>query len=393
MEIVHFETILTMPGHEMASHISIFVINLLLWIFAKPLIRFLEPGQTDNQAKVRILRFMNVSILALQLLDLAFTLLNVNYQNVFNKIGLSIFVVYTSLYLFSLFAFFVRKRFGSSKKLDDKDVYFETYASRLINIFALFFVIFGAVYTVIKIWGADSMLETTGILGIFVAFMAFTSSVWAPDIISGLIILNSQLLEDGDVVSFQDTEDYFIISKVSFIYVILFDVTSNHRTLVKNSQFLQGRLENLSRLASTDGVRQVLTYKVGYPDFSSLADTEREQAVDRYYNRINRMFGRVNEIAKTQDAIKTNNKRDFEWALTQTGDFALEFSLWVYLDRIPNTKVTSTVRKHLSGTIFRINELVHRSSIMEGVDLATPNLSHISVAALPEKNIIQPVVS
>jgi len=60
--------------------------------------------------------------------------------------------------------------------------------------------------------------------------------------------------------------------------------------------------------------------------------------------------------------------------MTNAGDYALEYTLWIYLQRIPNTKVTATVRRHLMGTIYKVNEAVFTASVHEGVDLSTPDI-------------------
>jgi len=60
--------------------------------------------------------------------------------------------------------------------------------------------------------------------------------------------------------------------------------------------------------------------------------------------------------------------------MTNAGDYALEYTLWVYLERIPNTKVTSTIRRHLMGTLYKVNEAVFTASMAEGIDLSTPDV-------------------
>ena len=39
---------------------------------------------------------------------------------------------------------------------------------------------------------------------------------------------------------------------------------NDHRTLMRNSRFIQSKIDNLSRVASTDGVRQAPHYNIGY---------------------------------------------------------------------------------------------------------------------------------
>ena len=294
--------------------------------------------------------------------------------------------VYAGMFFYSLCCFWSRRRFGAVKEMDGEKTYLDTYSTRLVDFLLLAIIALTAIYALIKIWGADSMLEATGIFGIIAALLAFTSNIWAPDIISGLIILNTQILEDGDVVMVEGYPDEYIISKVTLVYVVLYDVRNNHRTLIRNSQFTQRKIDNLSRIASPDGVRQAITYKIGYPELAISDAGEREVQLTSFRNRIDRMFERAFENCCGQQEIKINTNRKFEWLLTRTGDFALEYTLWVYLERIPNTKVTSTVRRHLMGTLYRINEFVHAASTIENVDLSTPVLASIGDSDLAPHN-------
>lgn len=366
-----------LTGTEMAAHSAIFLINILLFIFARPIIGLVDTGREDSDTKVYILRTLNVMVLVLHLIDLVFNASGLSYEQYFYKLGLSLMVLYLSLFSFSILSLLSRKKFGQEKSIDDKSVYLDTYNSRLIDLLVLVVIIITAVYTIIKIWGADSLLETTGIFGILAAFLAFTSSIWAPDLFSGLIILNAQILEDGDVIVVDGYPDEYIISRVSFIYVLLNDVRNNHRTLIRNSHFLKSKIDNLSRVASLDGIRRSLSYKVGYPEFDGDNAEKRLEQYDQFTARVNRLFDSVFEQAVRREDIKINNKREFEWAITETGDFALEITLWFYLDRIPRTKVTSTIRKHLIRTPYHINALVYRASIAEQVSLATPELRDV----------------
>ena len=359
-------------------HGFILVANLGLFLLARPILSFID-GERDNATKLRLFRSLNVSILILQAIDFAFLSLNKSYENYFISVGFSLMALYASLFLYSLCCYFSRKRFGAEKQIDNKTVFLDTYSSRLVDIILLFIIAITTIYTLIKIWGADSMLETTGIFGILAAFLAFTSSIWAPDIISGLIILNTEILQDGDVVVIEGHPDEYIISKVTLVYVILYDVRNNHRTLVRNNKFIQNKIDNLSRIASTDGVRQALKYNIGYPTFKGETAEERGKQLSSFKSKIDRVFTLTYENCLDKSEIKINQKREFEWSLTQTGDFALEYTLWIYLERIPNTKITSTIRKHLMGTIYKVNEAVYNASIMEEVALSTPILNQVDL--------------
>lgn len=358
-------------------HGLIFAVNLLLLLFAKPLLGLFEWVGDPGETRVKIFRALNGVVLLLHGVDLLLLGVSSHYEHYFIRLGLSLLAVYLGLFLYSVSCYFSRKKFGREKEIDGKPVFLESYSTRIVDLILLVFIAFSALLVLIQLWGMDSWLETTGIIGVLVAFLAFTSSVWAPDIISGLIILNTQMLEDGDVVLVDGYPDEYIINKVSFIYVSLLDVRNNHRTLMRNSRFIQTKIDNLNRIASADGIIQTLTYKLAYPDFSNLEREEKEQALLRFKSRVASMFEGAFERCESDKEVKINSKRPFTWALTSAGDFALEYTLFVHLARIPNTKVTSTVRKHLMATVNKVNEAVYMSSILAEIDLSTPSLADI----------------
>ena len=115
------------------------------------------------------------------------------------------------------------------------------------------------------------------------------------------------------------------------------------------------------------------------PYFTILGIGQRSKQLSSFLNQVDRVFECAYAYCCTQREIKINEGREFEWSLTHTGDFALEYTLWIYLERIPNTKVTATIRKHLMGTIYRVNEAVYAASIAESVDLSTPNVARVSL--------------
>ena len=366
---------------EWLGHGLIFALNIALFIFAKPLLNLIAPGD-DNKSKVKIFRALNILVLLLHFLDLILTGTATSYRNYFLNLGYSLMIIYAAMLAYSFFGSVSKKRFGRERMLDNTKVYSDTYSTRLVNLVLLVLIAITAIYGLILIWQANSLLETTGIFGILMAFLAFTSSVWAPDIISGLIILNSQSLEDGDVVVINGHTNEYVISRVTLIYVILYDIRNNHRTLMRNSQFTSRRVDNLSRVASTNGVRQALTYKIGYPQFSGRSD-ERAEQLKTFRDTIDDMFTRTFEACTDRDDVKINEAIPFEWSMTNAGDYALEYTLWIYLERIPNTKITSRLRRHLMGTIYRVNEEVYTASILEGIDLSTPDVISVQISNPP----------
>ncbi len=368
---------------EWLRHGLLLLLNLAFFVGAGAIIRRTQ-GDHDHSDRIQISRTISAFICVLIIADVIVLSIAPDVSEVFMRFVYSLMAVYLSLFVFQLSSYYSLKRFGRLKEVDSRTVYVETYSSRLMNIVLIVLIGIVALYVVIKIWGADSMLETTGIFGIIFAFLAFTSANWAPDVLSGLVILNSQTLEDGDLIKIDGYDDEYIISKVSFIYTIIFDIRNNNRTLIRNNRMMQGKIDNLSRIASSDGIRQALQYNIGYPELP-IADREARIAIaDAQTKNINDMFEKAFQRACEDDTVKVNRSKAFEWALTEAGDYALQYTLWIYLDRIPSTKITATIRKHYLGTIYRVNELVYRASIEEDIDLSTPNLSNITVKSAPD---------
>jgi len=48
-----------LTAHEQLSHGFVFVLNIVLFIFAKPLLNLVAPNQ-DNKTKIKIFRALNV---------------------------------------------------------------------------------------------------------------------------------------------------------------------------------------------------------------------------------------------------------------------------------------------------------------------------------------------
>ncbi len=368
------------PGLSNAQwigHGTVFCVNIAMFYLISPILRKL--AGPDHEDKIRLFRFLNILFLILHTFALFTLSAHVEYANFVARVGITLMAFYLSLLSYTLASIFSRRKFGTEKTLDDKKIFLETYSSRIIDIVLLVIIGFATVYALIKIWGADSLLETTGIFGIVAAFLAFTSSIWAPDIVSGLIILNTKMLEDGDVVVIDGYPDEYIIHKVSFIYVILYDIRNNHRTLIRNNRFIQSKIDNLSRIASSDGIRKRFKYMIGYPVTNQSRSEERLEALNKFRTKVDKMFQRAFEACCEKDDIKINRHKPFEWSLTCTDNFALEYTLWIYLERIPNTKVTATIRRHLMGTINQVTEAVYTASVLENIDLSTPNLADVTV--------------
>ena len=355
-------------------HVTVFVLNILLFAFSSTIVKFLNSGQ-ENSKQLSLFRSLNLAFFFFHILDWTMLYLNQNYENYFFKMGLSIVLIYTGIIFYSIATLYTKVKFGVSKEVDETKIYYDSYSSRMVNILLLVVISLMVLMYIIKIWGFTSLLETTGLFGLTVAFLALTNSIWAPDLYYGMVILNSNMLEDGDVISFSHGEKHpYIISKVTFIYTILLDVTNNHRIMIRNAKMVDATINNLSKKASLEGLRHHHTFKIGYP--KHVEHTEDEYI--EFKSRVDKMFTYVQEEAFKDENILVNNNVPFSWYVNETGDYAIEFTLTYHLESLPETRSTKRIRAYLLATPRFINELSLRSSYKYGVDLSTP-IIHQSV--------------
>ena len=377
-QLVEFLLSLNTEERPIVVHALVFAINLVIIFFSESFLALFNKGKSVS-VQARILRAGAIVFLILHIIDVLLVTTFPAYQNYFIRIGLSLATVFGCLLLFNIVSYFSRQKFGYQKTIDNETVYLDSYNSRLLDLFVSVFVILVAVYCVVNIWKLEGLLQTTGLLGIIFGFLALTSSIWAPDIYYGLVILNSNMLEDGDVIKLVGYEDELIISRVSFIYTILLDVRNNHRVLLRNSQLVQNRVDNLSKRASAEGLRHAMEFNIGFPALASKIEEERKNSngaeqYEAYRGRIKTMFEYAFELVSDNKDAKINHNMPFEVALSQTGDYALTFRLNYYLEALPNTKVTKTIRQYLVRTPNLIQEAVNQAALEYRVSLATPLL-------------------
>jgi hypothetical protein len=358
-------------------HLGLMALGAFLFVFARRL-HNLFYAEKSGEIKLLAIRFLVGLFISLQVLDIIFYQTIKNYNNVFFKSGLSIATIFLSLEISNFIAALMRRRFGKKKDVDDNRRYQDTYNSRLATIGSYVGLIFIVTYLFIKIWGLDSLLQTTGFFGLVFGFIVLTNAIWAPDLYYGLVILNSEMIGDGETICMNN--ELYIINRVTFVFTSLLNISQNNRTLIRNSQLVAHKIDNLTRRGSTDGIRQQLVYKMGYPELIPLGPRDRKEALEAFIQRVDKMFAAVAEEAAQNADIEINRNRPFEWFLTQTGDYALEFTLFYFLKPLPVTHITKDVRRHVIGTKNAINMLVYRHSIHRGVDLATPMvISHATV--------------
>lgn len=336
----------------------IVIVALVVILLAPLIVRFLSVDETDD----KIINFRQRAIRGFAVLVIA-VLGYYHYYRVgqaYNGFAVRLLsimvVVYLGFLCANILGTFVRVRFGRKYTIAGSERIADTYASRALSIFLSIFIGLIALISVIRIAGFDSLLEAGGVIGFIGVFLALTQGAWAPDIISGLIILNSKVLQERDVVKLSDSNDTILgtVYRTRAFHTELLNVVDNHRIMIRNSRIRDYTVHNLSRFANARGLRETLKFKIGY-------------AVSA--ERVNSMFEAAYADAVADDELLLEGQYPLEIRVADTGDHAIEWSVHYY------TKDAAYLVK--TAQLFR--QKILEASIEAGISLSTP-ITHQSIA-------------
>ena len=339
------------------NQLNLFIIaaSLVLFMAATPICRWLndDDGLSTRISMMRILNSLIIAGVFADVLLRDYTLLS--------KLTQSLMVIYFAVIGTQFINFLIRQRFGKVRSSKSKRQISDTYSSRGLSLFVAAVVSVVAIVSCMRILGLNSLLETGGAVGIIGLFLALTQASWAPDIISGLIILNSRMAEEGDVVQFNMGSGNIVASifKTKVFHTEFLDLANNHRLMVRNAKLRDYGIQNLSRFASAKGLRECLVFNIDYAH-SELEVTEM----------MNRAFA---EIDKNEDSRE--QQFDHEVMVLDTGDHAVTWAVYYY---IKNVKQLLKIKQ-----VFRAPILAE--SMRSNTSLATPSV-HINEVLLKQQS-------
>jgi len=239
----------------------IIVVNIVLFIGAGWLYDRLstnEDGQRNKQ--IYLVRLINVVVIGLVLYS---HIVEQTQQALWLTKTIHILLLSYAFFLaFKLYSYYVFVKYGKHRDTDSGSKISETYTSRGLAVFGsiIFFIIW--LISCIQVLEMKGLLEAGGVLGFVGVMLALTQAAWAPDIISGLIILNSNMVEEGDIllITQNGKQVYANVYKTKMFHTELLDLSNNHRVMIKNTDLRALFLQNLSKFASAKGLRERLVF-------------------------------------------------------------------------------------------------------------------------------------
>lgn len=325
-------------------------ISLVLLLFSRPLLAQIFSASDEKRFRGRLNLFRLACIMAL------ITLLSRGIAHLetgslwFTRLVWVLLVIYFAYLFFYILSRMILHRFGRERQRNGEPVYIETYSSRLLAIIAGVVIFVVALVAIIRILGYSTLLEAGGVLGVLGVMLALTQASWVPDLVSGLVILNSRLVEEGDVLQIgEDPNAIAMIFRTKLFATELLHLTNNHRILIQNSRLRGMTLHNLSRFASAKGLREALTIKVSY-------DVTEEQ--------VTALFEQVMTEAVADTDIAVEEKYEPEIRAMEGGDYAVTWSCFYYTKE---ARLLLKTRQQMLALLLRVAR-------EQGVSLATPVL-------------------
>ena len=350
-----FQNILT---HLSSIAYLLLGVNLLLLVYAKHILQWAYRHSakiSDFKRKVMIFRALNLLILVVHGYYLFYR------SKDSQALGIKIIAVLATIYLaylcMQLMHALLLRHYGKPQTIDGKERQTPTHQTRLLDIFSSLFIAMIALIGIIHFLGFNSLLEAGGVLGFIGVFLALTSSIWAPDIFHGIIILNSDMLSEGDVIEFKDESASRIIGivyRTKIFHTVILDQLNNHRIMIRNSRLRDFTIHNLSKFASAKGLREKITFKIGY---------------DCNIAQVEKMFQEAYIKAGQDSDLAVENQYKMVLAIDDTGDHAVEWALYFY------TKEARDV----IATRQKMIRLVYSASIAHNISLSTP-FTHVQQA-------------
>ncbi len=324
-------------------------VNLLLIVFSRRLlILFRRSKEIDTRFHIYLMVFRGLCLLIIVGFGYYHVYLPVEDRGWGLKLLASVVVAFIAYGIQTVASFFIQSRYGKTISFRGETMVTETYYSRIFRILSGVIIFIVTLVTIIRIMGFGSLLEAGGAIGLIGVMIALTQSTWAPDLFSGLIILHNRMVDPGDVIELDGSERTLgIVHKVKLFHTEIRNLVNNHRIMIKNAYLRDHIIHNLSKFASSNGLRELLRFKIGY-------DVEPRQ--------LKAMFEIAFKHALHDKEIKLEEHPGLEIRMLDAGDFAVEWGVFYY------TKEVDQILK--TRQLFR--EKILESAAEHGISLGTP---------------------
>ncbi|PIE85348.1 hypothetical protein CSA08_02105 [Candidatus Gracilibacteria bacterium] len=249
----------------------IIVVNTIILIFAGKIVDFLDTSDlekrnlTENSKnmiikKTKFLRLLVVSIFIIYFITFAIS------ASFLNQL-ISCLFIFLVIYLTTAW---IERRillfYGEDVEISGEKYVKRGYKTNMFTLILRVISILVTIFSIFKIFNIDSIFEGGGIIAGILAFIGFTASVWAPDLVAGINILHNDEIEVGNVIRIKNKGILAWVKNISLSEVKLIDLVYYHPIIMRPSKFRELYFENLSHgvTGKKSQIPYIIDIKVGY---------------------------------------------------------------------------------------------------------------------------------
>jgi len=238
-----------------------FAVNVIVFIFSKAIAsRYGTIKDEENmRSRLRILHGFNLVVF------MSFVLSVVVNKEGFpaEKISLTCLTLLVTYLLIHLAEALLLKRYGEEVTVMGFTRRVETSTSATLELLAFGILLVSSVVVLINVWEFTSSLQTTGVIG-FLALLIFTTKdYWMRDFLSGILLISSERLGRGDVISIPAENLLGIVLEIRSRQTHVRDLVRGHDIMLPNACLLENRVD-LYKENPGGPFKDFVDFKIGY---------------------------------------------------------------------------------------------------------------------------------
>ena len=247
-------------------------VNLLLFVLSRPMAqKYSEIKDEDrSRARLKVLHFLNFSLFLCYLLAVSFKI------DVAKQVSQSFLVVLATFLLIHFIEVFLQAKYGKKLEIEGFTRNVDTHTSKTLELFCAIVILVITIVFLINLWGLESWMQKTSVLGFIALFCFATKEYWVGDFLSGIFIIGQGRVMRGDVIRVPNEDVFGIVLQTKGLQTIVRDMIRRHDVVLPNALLLRNRVDILHS-ESSRGVRDYIDFKLGYGiDSKKITDFLRE---------------------------------------------------------------------------------------------------------------------
>ena len=257
--------------------------------------------------RLRLLRQINIALMVSYLVAVIF---NFHLASAFSQTFLVILCTYLLMHFLEAL---ILARYGRDVEVEGFARKVETYTSRTLEICTSGALLLVALVVLVNVWGFESWLKTTSVIG-FLALVFFgTKDYWAGDFLSGIILIGDGRIERGDVIRIPEEDLIGIVLQIRSVQTVVRDLVRRHDITIPNSFLLRKRID-IYKTDLRSGVSENVSFKIGY---GATTDTVQKY-LHAVWEKAARASSSIDASQKCRIELLSNDDHAAVWRLSYT---------------------------------------------------------------------------